>query len=660
MKLLLVTTLALLALPATAFAAEPSMVVRDVPLHGGARTLAAATTGFNMLGVHWRGEGDVSYRVRLVGGRWTPWRAADADDRVARGWRLGGLDWTGAATAARFRTHGRVAQLRAYYVASPVDGVPARRLQTAGSPLIISRFSWQADESIRRAAPQYADGGVRFAVVHHTAGTNNYTRAESAAIVRGIEIYHVKGNGWNDIGYNFLVDKYGQVFEGRYGGVDKAVVGAHAEGFNTGSVGVAVLGSYGTRPISAAAKSSLEQLLAWRLDLAHVDPLSTLTWRSGGNPRFGNGVPVFLRAISGHRDTGFTDCPGGALYAQLPQIAREVAALGGPKIYAPLAQRTGEGQVRFTAKLSTSQPWTVTVTSSAGAQVAQGSGSGPSVDWTWDGSAAPADRYTWSIASPNARSATGALGAAAALAVQKASASPQSVAPGETITFAYTLTAAASVTASLVSPGGQVLSTLLTAAQPAGAQTLAYTPPPGLFNGRYSIALSAVAGTRTVSSSIPFTVDDILSGFTVSPSAASFTLARAPLGVELSVVRGSKLVASPPIAPASGAQEITWPALRDGAYTVTLSITDEVGSIVRSEKLLVDTTPPKVRVVSYGKMRFAVAEPATLTLYVGSKRYVRTLKKAGTTQFWLKTKFSVYRVVVRDAAGNATTVRYRR
>src|SRR5207302_9882870 len=131
-------------------------------------------------------------------------------------------------------------------------------------------------------------------------------------------------HGWNDIGYTFLVDKYGQVFEGPYAGVEKAVIGAHAEGFNAGSFGVSVLGSFGSSPISAAAKAALEQLLAWRLDLAHVDPLSTLTWLSGGNPRFPAGVPVLLRAVSGHRDTGYTDCPGNALYAQLPQIAKDV------------------------------------------------------------------------------------------------------------------------------------------------------------------------------------------------------------------------------------------------------------------------------------------------------------------------------------------------
>ena len=111
----------------------------------------------------------------------------------------------------------------------------------AGSPQIVSRTSWKADEEIRRAPPRYA-GAVYFAVVHHTAGSNTYSRAASPAIVRAIELYHVRGNGWNDIGYNFLVDRYGQVFEGRAGGIDRNVIGAHAEGFNTGSVGVAVIG----------------------------------------------------------------------------------------------------------------------------------------------------------------------------------------------------------------------------------------------------------------------------------------------------------------------------------------------------------------------------------------------------------------------------------
>src|SRR5439155_13811624 len=264
----------------------------------------------------------------------------------------------GAATAIRFETRGRVSALRAYYVWSPPELVPMRRLTIENSPPIIPRLSWGANEAIRRHPPHYASA-VTFAVVHHTAGSNNYTAAQSAAIVRGIELYHVEGNGWDDIGYNFLVDKYGQIFEGRYGGMQRPVIGAHSLGFNKGSVGVSVLGSYDKAPVSAAAKAALEQLLAWRLDVAHVDPLSMLTWPSGGNPRFPKGVPVVLRAISGHRDTNFTDCPGNALYAELPQIARDVAGLGLPKLFAPAATGKLGGPVRFTARLSAALPWTV-------------------------------------------------------------------------------------------------------------------------------------------------------------------------------------------------------------------------------------------------------------------------------------------------------------
>src|SRR5205085_615826 len=214
--------------------------------------------------------------------------------------------------------------------------------------------------SIRRAAPRYA-ASLQFALVHHTAGTNSYTAAESAAIVRGIEVYHVKGNGWNDIGYNFLVDKYGQVFEGRYGGVDKNVIGAHAEGFNTGSVSVALIGTYQSAAPTTAEKTALADLLAWRLDLAHVDPLSTVTVASGGNARFPAGTPVFLRAVSGHRDTGFTTCPGAALYAQLGALARQAAVGGLPKLYAPSVHGQLGGAITFQGRLTEALPWTVTV-----------------------------------------------------------------------------------------------------------------------------------------------------------------------------------------------------------------------------------------------------------------------------------------------------------
>ena len=634
--------------------ATPVMTVQD------ARSLASVRRApFNMVALHWHGAGGVRYRVRFRDG-WSPWQAADSTG-VQGGWSIGNIDWVGTATAVQTEpTRG----VRVYTVWSPVDGsAPQRRLEIANAPPIIPRLSWGADESIRRAAPQYAPA-VRFALVHHTAGNNNYTRAQSAAIVRGIEIYHVKGNGWNDIGYNFLVDKYGQVFEGRYGGVDRPVIGAHAEGFNTGSVGVALIGDFTSATITPAAKSALEQLLAWRLDVAHVDPLSSLTVASQGNSRYPRGTPVLVRAIGAHRDVYFTDCPGNALYNEIPSIAKAVAALGGPKIYAPLA-KTVETETRVTAKLSAAIPWTVTITSSSGAQVAQGSGVGPSVDWTWDASAAPVDRYTWTIsagtiAAGTARTATGTFGSTTALTLQKVSASPGAAAPGQTVTIGYTLSAPALVSATLANAAGQTVAALLSTQKPAGAQTLAVTPPAGLPKGQYSVVLTAVSGAKTVTATAPFAVDDILVAFVASSLGATVTLARAPFSLTLQVLQGTTVLATPTLQPLVGSQTTAWTALPDGAYTVALTVTDDVGTFTESQPLTVDTTPPKVTVLSYANLRFRVGEPVTLTLVVGAAKYTRHVNKPATTQFWLKTKPTAYTLLATDAAGNVTRVRYRK
>jgi flagellar hook assembly protein FlgD len=670
MKALLAVVVAMVAAPVSAFAAGPALTAHEVPLVA-ARATAGAVPRFNMVGLHWRGSGSVSFRTRSVSTGWSAWRKADDDRHVEHSWHLGNLVWSGASNAIRFRVGGSVTRLRAYYVWSPPEVGPLRRTQIAGEPPIILRLSWGADESIRRAAPRYADA-VHFAIVHHTAGSNSYTPAQSAAIVRGIQIYHVKGNGWDDIGYNFLVDKYGQIFEGRYGGMDRPVIGAHALGFNTGAVGISVIGDYRSARISAAAKASLEQLLTWRLDVAHVDPLSLVSRISGGSPKFPRGVPALLRAVSGHRDVNFTDCPGNALYAELPQIARDVAALGGPKIYAPAVSRPGESQVRFTARLSVPQPWTATILNSSGAQVAQGTGTGTTVDWTWDASQALPDRYRWAIATPDARSATGALGAIVALAVQKAGVSPTAVAPGESTTVSYTLTAAGSVVATLVASGGQVVSTLLTAEKSAGMQTLAITPPPGLPNGQYAVVITATAGSRTATATVPLFVDDILTGFTPSVSRGTatvgFTLARAPLQLVFEVRRGMQVVAAPPLTPLlAGPQSLTWDGVLadgtrapDGPYTLAIGVTDDVGTFTRTASVTLDTTAPRITVLSYRNLRFRVSEPATLTLAVGARRFTRTLKKPAATQFWLKAKPASYILTATDAAGNISSVRYRR
>src|SRR5262249_22259042 len=156
-----------------------------------------------------QGSGSVVFRVHGLGGRWGRWQPAapepeDLPDGYDGPWRLGNPYWTGPSDRIEYRLRGDVRRLRAFYVWSPVGTVPVRGLALAGSPRIVPRSGWQANEKIRRGAPLYAPA-VHFAVVHHTAGSNAYSPAASAAIVRAIELYHVRGNGWKDIGYNFLV-----------------------------------------------------------------------------------------------------------------------------------------------------------------------------------------------------------------------------------------------------------------------------------------------------------------------------------------------------------------------------------------------------------------------------------------------------------------------
>ena len=142
------------------------------------------------------------------------------------------------------------------------------------------------------------------AFVHHTVTANDYTPDQSASIVLGIAKYHRDTNGWNDIGYNFLVDQYGQVFEGRAGGVEQAVIGAQAQGYNSQSTGVAVLGTFSDVPIPEAAMAAITQLLGWKLSLHGVPCEGGLTIVSGGGSlnRYPSGTPVAMQRISGHRD----------------------------------------------------------------------------------------------------------------------------------------------------------------------------------------------------------------------------------------------------------------------------------------------------------------------------------------------------------------------
>ncbi|MFF7792127.1 N-acetylmuramoyl-L-alanine amidase [Streptomyces sp. NPDC007991] len=333
------------------------------------RSLAPRTTEpFSMIGVTWDDphavlDGTAQVRTRSrESGEWGAWRALDTDvqtpetgpDRDRAGVRGGTQPlWTGPSDGVEVRVSGeglpeglRVELVDPDGGSDAVDSAvvepdavePAAGAPAAERPAVTSRAAWGADESLVKDPPTYtADTQAMF--VHHTAGTNDYTCAESASIVRGVFLYHVRSNGWNDIGYHFLVDKCGTVFEGRAGGIDKPVLGAHTYGFNTATSSVSVLGDYGKTTANSAVRESVAKIAAWKLGLYGIDPTGTTVLTAGAdNGKFKAGQTATLHRISGHRDGYPTECPGQYLYDDLPEIrtlagkAAQAAAQAAPVI----------------------------------------------------------------------------------------------------------------------------------------------------------------------------------------------------------------------------------------------------------------------------------------------------------------------------------------
>ncbi len=190
-----------------------------------------------------------------------------------------------------------------------------------GMPRVITRAGWGANENSRCSNPTY-DDSMKATTVHHTAGSNNYTEAQAAGIVRGVYHYHAQTLGWCDVGYNAMVDKYGNIYEGRYGGLDKNVQGAHAGGFNKNTWGISMLGDYSSVQPTQAMINSVGNMLGWRHKVAGVDPKGTTTLTSAGShyAKYPYGTQVKLPNIFAHRDVGNTTCPGNAGYAQMDNI----------------------------------------------------------------------------------------------------------------------------------------------------------------------------------------------------------------------------------------------------------------------------------------------------------------------------------------------------
>ncbi len=213
------------------------------------------------------------------------------------------------------------------FAASPAAFVPpAATVGAAARPAIISRAQWGADESLRRCAPVYLPS-IKAAVLHHTAGSNTYSAAGAAVEIQSDYRYHTQVLGWCDLGYNFVVDRFGRIYEGRAGGVDRLVQGAHAIGVNGETFGVAALGNFDVAQPPAAMTTAITQLVAWKLGLSHIDPRAATTLTSAGNERFAVGAKIPVYGLTSHRDTWYTACPGQYLYAKMASLRSATAAL---------------------------------------------------------------------------------------------------------------------------------------------------------------------------------------------------------------------------------------------------------------------------------------------------------------------------------------------
>jgi hypothetical protein len=667
-----------LALPAAARAADVTMVWRDVPLAPRTPQAAAAPIQFDMLGLHWQGAGTVGYRTHAVHGHWGAWRAADADlPQTKPPWHFGNLDWTGEADAVQFRTHGDISRLRAYYLQSRTTKKRERTLSLAGSPAIVPRTSWQADEKIVRTTPSYAPL-LKLAIVHHTAGTNEYSPVQAAAIVRGIEVYHVKGNGWNDIGYNFLIDRYGTVYEGRGGGITRNVIGAHALGFNSGTVGISLIGNFSSATPPPAMQSALVSLLSWRLDVAHLDPLSTVAYTSGGNGKFHAGKVVTLRVISGHRDTGPSECPGNGAYALLPAIAKRVAMTGLPKLYSPVVSGALGSNVRFQARLTSVRAWTVTVSDAKGTVVVRRRGNSQLVDWTWNSTAAGKGPFAWTIdAGADVLPAKGTLGGVLP---------PTPVPPSPGLLTG--LMASPSVLTLKADGTGLTTAVDFALAQPAfvtarvGAiQLLAANAASGndhfewdlssLPDGRYTLDVTAKTSTQTATQSLDLVIDRTLSGLAATPTSFSpnadgssdtvsfgFALSQT-VPVQVVVQRAGALVATlftGQLGP--GFQTVGWDGtsggirLPDGEYTAVVTATDPLAVVSLLVPFAIDTIAPTLTLVDAASLRFQLSEPATLTAVINGQTVVASEPLGVFTFPWLGPPVTSFTVSGKDAAGN--------
>ncbi|WP_210602382.1 N-acetylmuramoyl-L-alanine amidase [Brevibacterium oceani] len=308
----------------------------------------------NIIGANWTGD-DPELEIRYrVGSGWSAWETLPVDDGAgpdtdsAEGRQIPASAKKGRteavpvvdSTSVELRSRAKdrdTDDLTITNVASKVTDTDASVVKKAGritaqgasaqvshhelKANIVTRREWGADEKLVRCKTDKTSTS-KGVFVHHTAGSNSYTKSQAPGIIRGYLAYHTKERGWCDLGYNFLVDKYGTIYEGRADSIDLSVTGAHASGFNSFTIGISVMGTYTSSAPSTAAQNAVKRLIAWKANQYAFNPTGkmTLTSGGGGTSRYPEGKKVSLNVVSGHRDTSYTECPGNAFYSKLGAI----------------------------------------------------------------------------------------------------------------------------------------------------------------------------------------------------------------------------------------------------------------------------------------------------------------------------------------------------
>ncbi|MCU1692583.1 MAG: repeat protein [Frankiales bacterium] len=421
------------ALPSLAAPSVPVVtpLLRTVDVALG--TTVASLTDERLVGVTWTsGQGRVRARWHYVTGSparpagWGPWTAVEDDSAEPEPaerahtrpgtdplWRPAGadsvqLDVAGTAKGLQLV---RVTDGLRKVVRGLTGGVAEAATTRGLLGSVGSRADWGADESLRSGSPDYAST-VKAVTVHHTANGNDYSRSEVPSIIRADYAYHVKSRGWSDLGYNLVVDKFGGIWEGRAGGIGRPVIGAHAQGFNTGTLGVSLIGDMTRAAPTPEALAALTRVTAFAAATWSFDPTSSVTLRSGGSPKFKSGSSVTLHRVFGHKETGTTACPGVLMDSLDDLRAGALKLLGpAPKILTVDVTQPAAGlasPVTVDGTLSEESPWRVALRDSDGTVVANAEGTGTAPSLTWAGlvplaaglpavAPAPSGTYTWTV-----------------------------------------------------------------------------------------------------------------------------------------------------------------------------------------------------------------------------------------------------------------------